>query len=75
MQRKEKRQDGNKKGYIYYTPDLSIEYSDTKNGKYTNVSSAYFIDECLDNFIGIYPVSYFEEVIDNEEDANSEDIY
>ena len=63
-----------KKGYIYYTP-LSIEYSDTKNGKYTNVSSAYFIDECLDNFIGIYPVSYFEEVIDNEEDVNSEDTY
>ena len=59
-----------KKGYIYYTPDLSIEYSDIKNGKYTNVSSAYFIDECLDNFIGIYPVSYFEEVVDKEEIVN-----
>ena len=55
-----------KKGYIYYTPDLSIEYSDIKTGNYVNATASYFIDECLNYFIGRYPVSYFEEVIDNE---------
>lgn len=58
-----------KKGYIYYTADSSIDYSDTKNGNYVNATASYFIDECLDYFIGRYPVLYFEEVledIDNE---------